>query len=199
MNVIAVLISIAIFLIINVVTSKIEAITQTNILYMNEETINSENKVENIVQKNNPLKETIKEEQTPSPQNNQIKKEIWQIEIPSINLLANIAEGTTKEIMDQYVGHFENTSKWNGNVGLIAHNRGYPVNYFGRIKELNIGDEIQYSFENMVRIYTVDNIIKIKETDWSYLEETKENKITLITCVENEPQYRRCIQGIEEI
>ena len=37
----------------------------------------------------------------------------------------------------------------------------------------------------------------IKDTDWSYLQETKENKLTLITCVENEPKYRRCIQAIE--
>ena len=27
---------------------------------------------------------------------------------------------------------------------------------------------------------------------------TEENRITLITCVENEPEYRRCIQGIEK-
>ena len=27
---------------------------------------------------------------------------------------------------------------------------------------------------------------------------SEENIITLITCVENEPEYRRCIQGIEK-
>ena len=37
----------------------------------------------------------------------------------------------------------------------------------------------------------------IKNTDWSYLEKTEKNKITLITCVENEPQYRRCVQAEE--
>lgn len=29
----------------------------------------------------------------------------------------------------------------------------------------------------------VDTIAEIQEDDWSYLEDTKENKITLITCI----------------
>lgn len=52
-----------------------------------------------------------------------IEEDIWQIEIPKINLLAPIAEGTSQEVMLEYVGHFENTDKWNGNIGLAAHNR----------------------------------------------------------------------------
>ena len=35
------------------------------------------------------------------------------------------------------------------------------------------------------------------ETDLSKIEETKENRITLITCVENMPEYRLCIQAEE--
>lgn len=53
----------------------------------------------------------------------EINQNIWQIEIPSINLVAPIAEGTTQEIMNKFVGHFESTNKWDGNVGLAAHNR----------------------------------------------------------------------------
>ena len=37
----------------------------------------------------------------------------------------------------------------------------------------------------------------IKDTDWSYLEATDDNRITLITCEENRENYRRCIQAIE--
>ena len=40
--------------------------------------------------------------------------EIWQINIPKINLIANIKEGTDKETLNQYVGHFEETQKQNG-------------------------------------------------------------------------------------
>ena len=51
------------------------------------------------------------------------EEECWTIEIKAINLKADIAEGTTEEVMNKYVGHFENTEFWSGNVGLAAHNR----------------------------------------------------------------------------
>ena len=37
----------------------------------------------------------------------------------------------------------------------------------------------------------------ITDTDWEVLENTEENTLTLITCVENEPNYRRCVQAVE--
>ena len=52
-----------------------------------------------------------------------ISAEEWQIEIPIIGLIAPIAQGTTQEVMREYVGHFEHTSLWKGNIGLAAHNR----------------------------------------------------------------------------
>ncbi len=121
----------------------------------------------------------------------------WRVVIPSIGLNAQIGEGTSTEVMNELVGHFENTSLWNGNIALAAHNRGYPVNYFANIKNLKKGAEIQYYYNGNVKQYRVETVTIIKDTDWTYLENTKENKITLITCVENEPEYRRCIQGIE--
>lgn len=122
----------------------------------------------------------------------------WLIEIPVISLTANIEEGTSNEIMDRSVGHFEDTAKLIGNVGLAAHNRGYKVNYFENLKKLKEGDEIFYTYKGTKKKYRVNKLIVIKDTNWSYLENTEDtNVITLITCVENEPEYRRCIQGIE--
>lgn len=121
----------------------------------------------------------------------------WLIEIPKINLIAEIAEGTTEQVMNKYVGHFENTPIYNGNTCLAAHNRGYPVNYFGRLKELVKGDVIIYKTKQGIRKYEVSLTTIIKDTDWSNLKNTENNRITLITCVENQPEYRRCIQGIE--
>ena len=100
--------------------------------------------------------------------------------------------------MSRSVGHFEDTPREQGNIGLAAHNRGYEVNYFENLKSVKIGDEIIYQYNDFKMIYEIDTIEIIKDTDWSYLEKTDENKITLITCVENEPEYRRCIQGIEK-
>lgn len=74
---------------------------------------------------------------------------------------------------------------------------GYPINYFAKLKELKIGDEIIYKTSIGIKRYVVDVITIIEETDWSYLQKTNEDKITLITCVENESTKRRCIQGIK--
>ena len=38
-------------------------------------------------------------------------------------------------------------------------------------------------------------MVIIKDNDWEKLEQTEENAITLITCIENQPEYRRCGSG----
>lgn len=154
--------------------------------------INQDTKEDSEIQNNNPFIQTEENSQIETKESN------WKIKIPKISLEAGISEGTGKEVMDKYVGHFEETSKKSGNIGLAAHNRGYAVNYFARIKELKEGDEIIYKYNDFEKTYIVIENKIIKDTDWEDLEETEENKITLITCVENEPEYRRCIQGIEK-
>ena len=131
---------------------------------------------------------------------NEIREEAkgWKIEIPKISLVAEIAEGTTKEILNQYIGHFEITPKEVGNIGLAGHNRGYNVNYFQDLKLLQKGDEIKYTYNNFEKIYEVEKVRIIKDTEWEYLENTEDNRLTLITCVENQPEYRRCVQAVEK-
>lgn len=147
---------------------------------------------------NQDTKEDIKNNNTPLYTSEKTKEKNWKIIIPKISLEAEISEGTSKQIMDKYVGHFEETSKNIGNIGLAAHNRGYSVNYFSDIKRLKDGDEISYICNDFKKTYKVSKNVIIKDTDWTYLEKTEENTITLITCVENEPEYRRCIQAKEE-
>lgn len=161
---------------------------------LNSNNINQETK-ENIPlvkNQNNNDEQIINETQE------KIKNVNWKITIPQISLEAEISEGTRKEVMDKFVGHFEETTKTSGNVGLAAHNRGYPVNYFADIKKLKEGDEIIYKYFEFEKTYLVTENKIIEDIDWEPLENTKENKITLITCVENEPEYRRCIQAIEK-
>jgi len=120
----------------------------------------------------------------------------WYIEIPKIKLYAPIEDGTDDEVLNRSVGHFENTSRRNGNCGLAAHNRGYRVNYFAKLKELEKGDIIYYFVDGKKYEYKVSEIAIIYETDWSMLEDTEDDRITLITCVENRDEYRLCIQGV---
>ena len=74
----------------------------------------------------------------------------------------------------------------------------YFYSYFSRLKELREGDEIIYIHNEINRIYEVTKNKIIKDTDIDVLENTEENILTLITCVENEPNYRRCVQAEEK-
>lgn len=129
--------------------------------------------------------------------NNLKNSDEWKLEIPKISLCAKISEGTTSKVMDKYIGHFMETSKDNGNVGLAAHNRGYKVNYFSNLKKLEKGDLVIYTYKGKSQKYTVTSKEIIKDTDWSKLENSTVNKLTMITCVENKPEYRLCVQATE--
>jgi len=189
--IISLIISLCIFIIFEISLNQIYKLyshIKTEIETIPEE-INEINKEENI--------EIMKESNSKEKESENTNENIWQVEIPIINLIAPIEQGTSQEVMLEFVGHFENTSTWNGNIGLAAHNRGYPINYFSRLKELKIGDEIIYRTEAGTKTYYTEIIKIIEDTDWSYLQSTEDSRITLITCVENEPSKRLCIQGIE--
>ena len=121
----------------------------------NSNSISSQNNIENNISNNisNDVGSNIITNENSNTNSNTIsnadkesneikdKSNKWRIEIPKIGLNAPIREGTTQEIMLEAVGHFTETPKDTGNVGLAAHNRGYECNLFERIKELNKGDK----------------------------------------------------------
>ena len=199
-NIISFILAIIIFCIINIIWSQVNHVTAEKI---KKDTTELRNNIEIIQEKTDITNEKTEEssqtiEEQAEQKTKEEKKVEWQIEIPVISLKAQISEGTDKETLDKYVGHFEITEKTNGNIGLAAHNRGYPVNYFSKLKDLKEGDEIIYTYGDFQKTYVVTQNIKISDIDWSYLQKTEENKITLITCIANEPAYRRCVQGIEK-
>ena len=68
---------------------------------------------------------------------------------------------------------------------------------YENLKNIKEKDLITYITKNEEKNYEVIRIEKINEEDISVLNNTKENQITLITCVENEPQFRLCVMGKE--
>lgn len=124
---------------------------------------------------------------------------IGTLTIPKINLYdIDICESVELETLSYAIGHFENTSIYEGNIGLASHNAGTNANYFADINKLQKGDEIYYKTKYGTKRYIVNTIVEIDSYDWSYLEQTEDNRITLITCVASKPNIRLCIQGIEE-
>lgn len=140
--------------------------------------------------------QTINEKE--QDENTQQDEILGKLIINKISLNGEVKEGCSSEILEEYIGHIEETSKFDGNVGLAAHNRGNKYSYFSRINELDNGDEIIYQTRYGTKKYIVTNKKEILETDWSMLKNTKENKLTLITCIRNKVNQRMCVQAIEQ-
>ena len=189
-NIITLFISIVIFIILNLLIKNftVQSFTEENQQISSEDSISK-----NIIDENESIGTENEGNEEITTQNLN-----WYIEIPSIYLKAPIKETTNMEVLNEYVGHFEDTSKTAGNIGLAGHNRGYKNNYFENLNKVQKGEEIKYKYNDFEKVYIVQSIEIIKSTNWSYLENTAENKITLITCVENRPDERLCVQAIEK-
>ena len=183
-NILSFIISIVIFFIINFfIENSNKQLNQNYPEPINQEIISQENNnQENKIEKTNKK----------NPEYD------WYIEIKSISLKAPIKETTNMNILENYVGHFENTATTLGNIGLAAHNSGYKNNYFKNLDNVKKGDEIIYKYNNFEKNYIINKKEIIKNTDWSYLEKQEKNVITLITCINSKPEFRLCVQGIEK-
>ena len=111
------------------------------------------------------------------------------LKIPAIGLSVKIYQGTDSATLRKGAGHYSNTSIWEGNVALAAHNRGV-ADYFGKIHLLDPGDTVKLETKLGTRVYEVESVRKILATDLSVLDAAYENVITLTTCVRDQPDYR---------
>lgn len=121
---------------------------------------------------------------------------IGTVKIPSLDISMKVWEGETNESMNKGMGHYSSTSAWNGNVGLCGHNRGAKY-VIGSIKNLKKGDTITYTTVLGTRTYAVETVTTISNDDWSYLQATSDNRITITTCLADHPESRVCVQAIE--
>lgn len=123
---------------------------------------------------------------------------IGYLKIDKINLEAPIKEGIDKKTLNKYVGHFSETALLDGNICLAAHNRGYENNYFQDLHLLENEDIICYITKFDEKKYKVSSVKEINEEDLSVLKSTEENRLTLITCIENKPSKRLCVIAVED-
>ncbi len=121
---------------------------------------------------------------------------IGTLSISALGISMKIWEGETNASMAKGLGHYSSTSGWDGNVGVCGHNRGarYTI---GQIKDLSAGALISLSTVYGERIYAVTSVNRIANNDWSYLQPTSDNRITLTTCLAGQPALRVCVQAVE--
>lgn len=121
---------------------------------------------------------------------------IGTIKISSLGINMKVWEGETDASMKKGLGHYSSTSAWDGNVGVCGHNRGtkYAI---GSIKDLKQGDTITYTTIYGTRSYAVTMVKIISNSDWSYLQSTSDNRITLTTCLADHPESRVVVQAVQ--
>lgn len=140
---------------------------------------------------------------TSQTQNIQIQKDncgenIGYLTIPDILLeKVPIKESTNLSTLSQAIGHFTSTSIHQGNVGLASHNGGGQGDYFKNLKNIKIGSKIYYQTKYGTKKYIVNTKVEIQENDFTYLNQTNDNRITLITCIKGQKEKRLCVQAVE--
>lgn len=121
----------------------------------------------------------------------------WSISIPKINLInIPIKDSIDEDILNNYIGHFPTTSYLNGNICLAAHNAGFSSNFFQSLPLLENGDEIEYNYYNVQKIYKVSRIYVVNEKDLYVLKTSDLDKLTLITCISGSPHQRLCVEAV---
>lgn len=121
---------------------------------------------------------------------------IGTLEIPSLGISMKVWEGETSASMKKGLGHYSSTSAWDGNIGVCGHNRGSKY-VIGSIKDLQQGDTITYTTKLGTRTYQVSTVETIDNNDWSYLQATMDNRLTITTCLADHPESRICVQAVE--
>lgn len=122
----------------------------------------------------------------------QIDGSLGSVKLSALNLNVKLYEND----MSKGVGHIPGTAFWNGNVGIMGHNRG-TNNFFAKLGDIHVGDTITYTTNQGTRTYSVTFVGTILSTDWSMLGTTIDNRLTLISCVINTPSLRQCVQAVE--
>jgi len=122
---------------------------------------------------------------------------IGTVKIPSLDINMKVWEGETAASMKKGLGHYSSTSAWDGNVSVCGHNRGtkYAI---GSVKDLEQGDTVTYTTVYGTRTYQVTTVQIISNTDWSYLQSTADNRITITTCLADHPESRVVVQAVEK-
>lgn len=155
-----------------------------SVIYNRIETNKKQNELKNV------LKDVIKE--VPDNEGETKKQEtdelgytpIGLIEIPSINLSQGLVEGVTDEILQYYIGHFEDSVMpgEKGNFAVAGHRVSNYSEAFVNLYKLQVGDLVSVKSRGKEFIYKINENFIVDPENVEVLDATDEATITLITC-----------------
>lgn len=154
------------------------------IAYKRIETTKKQNELKSVIE------DIIKDEAVSEDTSKETNKEnfgyipIALIEIPSINLSQGIVEGVTDDILQYYIGHFEDSAKPGdkGNFSLAGHRVSNYSEAFVNLYKVKSGDLVNIKIKGKEFIYEIEENFIVDPSQIDVLDQTNEATITLITC-----------------
>jgi sortase A len=127
-------------------------------------------------------------EQSPAAENASLsdmdENALGVIEIPKIELTAAIGKDVSTETLKYSVGHFEGTALpgEKGNCSIAGHRSYTYSEFFNRLDELAIGDEITIKTPEGTFKYVVYDKFVVEPSRVEVLDATEDSTLTLVTC-----------------
>ncbi len=154
-----------------------------SIVYKKIDTSKKQQELQNILEQviNEEPKELTEEEEEKLING---YKPIALMEIPSINLSQGVVEGITDDILQYYLGHFENSVKpgEKGNFSVAGHRVSDYSEAFVNLYKVEVGDQVLIKANKKQYVYEVTDNFIVSPDRVDVLENTDEATITLVTC-----------------
>lgn len=154
-----------------------------SIVYKKIETSNKQKELQNI------LEQVINEDKNELTEEEEQKlingyKPIALIEIPSISLSQGLVEGISDDVLQYYLGHFENSANPGevGNFAVAGHRVSDYSEAFVNLYKVEIGDKINVKANKKEYIYEVTENYIVSPDRVDVLDNTEDATITLVTC-----------------
>lgn len=153
------------------------------IVYKKIDTLKKQKELQNILEQviNEEPKELSKEEEEKLMNG---YKPIALMEIPSIGLSQGVVEGISDDILQYYLGHFENSAKLGekGNFSVAGHRVSDYSEAFVNLYKVEIGDEVLVKANKKQYVYQVTDNFIVSPDNVDVLDKTEDPTITLVTC-----------------
>lgn len=119
-------------------------------------------------------------QERPSANAGAIDPSLTRLTIPKINLDSFVVEGTSHKALLHGPGHLKSSAEPGqpGNVVISAHRD----TFFRHVFELEKGDQVHLEHDGKTAIYEVTGKKVVDPDDVEVLRQTKEPRLTLITC-----------------
>ncbi|WP_066890093.1 class D sortase [Clostridium nigeriense] len=154
-----------------------------SIVYKKIETSKRQKELQNILEQviNEDPKELSKEEEEKLING---YKPIALIEIPSINLSQGLVEGISDDVLQYYLGHFENSAKpgEKGNFAVAGHRVSDYSEAFVNLYKVEIGDKVNVKANKKDYVYEVTENYIVSPDRVDVLDNTEDATMTLVTC-----------------